>query len=294
MRGANPQLAAARRTVEFDFQPTHAMSPASVAAIAEEIIALHDAPRIVPPFSARYPDLDAPQGYAAARALHAHRLAQGWRPVGRKIGFTNRAIWPRYGVYEPIWGHVYDRTLIEARAGRAVVPLAELLQPRIEPEVCFKLKSAPLRGAAAEALLEAIEWIAHSIEIVDCVHPAWRFKLGDCTANNGLHAGLVVGTPLPVAALRGLVDKLPELQVTLFKADAVVDRGIGANVLDSPLRALAYLVELLARQPESPALAAGEIVSTGVLTDAHPIAPGETWRTVLDGLPLAGLEVSFT
>ena len=51
---------------------------------------------------------------------------------------------------------------------------------------------------------------------------------------------------------------------------------------------------MLARQPESPALAAGEIVSTGVLTDAHPIAPGETWRTVLEGLPLAGLEVRFT
>lgn len=270
------------------------MSPASVAAIAEEIIALHDAPRIVPPFTARYPELDAAQGYAAARALHAHRLAQGWRPAGRKIGFTNRTIWPRYGVYEPIWGWVYDRTLLEARAGRASVSLAGLVQPRIEPEVCFKLKAAPPRGASGEALLETIEWIAHSIEIVDCPHPDWRFKLGDCTANNGLHAGLVVGTPLPVAELRGLAGKLPALQLTLFKADAVIDRGVGANVLGSPLLALAHLVELLAREAGSPALAAGEIVSTGVLTDAHPIAPGETWRTALDGLPLAGLEVSFT
>ena len=270
------------------------MSPASVAAIAEQIISLHDAPRIVPPFTARYPDLDAPQGYAAARALHSHRLAHGWRAVGRKIGFTNRTIWPRYGVYEPIWGWVYDRGLVEARAGRAVVPLDGLLQPRIEPEVCFKLKHAPPRGASGEALLEAIEWIAHSIEIVDCPHPDWRFKLGDCTANNGLHARLVVGAALPVAALRGLADKLPELQLTLFKGDAVIDRGVGANVLGSPLHALAHLVELLARQPGSPALAAGEIVSTGVLTDAHPVAAGEVWRTVLEGLPLAGLEVSFT
>jgi 2-oxo-3-hexenedioate decarboxylase len=294
MQSAKPQLAAACRTVEFSFSTRHAMSPASVAAIAEELIALHDAPRIVPPCTARYPELDGAQGYAAARALHAHRLARGWRPAGRKIGFTNRTIWPRYGVYEPIWGWVYDRTLLEARAGRAVVSLAGLLQPRIEPEVCFKLKSAPPRGASAEALLDAIEWIAHSIEIVDCPHPNWRFKLGDCTANNGLHAGLVVGTQLPVAELRGLAGKLPSLQLTLFKADAVVDRGVGANVLGSPLLALAHLVELLAREPDSPALAAGEIVSTGVLTDAHPIAPGETWRTALDGLPLAGLEVSFT
>ena len=53
--------------------------------------------------------------HAAARALHAHRLAAGWIPVGRKIGFTNRTIWTRYGVYEPIWGTVYDRTLIDAK-----------------------------------------------------------------------------------------------------------------------------------------------------------------------------------
>jgi len=52
------------------------------------------------------------EGSAAARALHEERLRQGWRPLGRKIGFTNRTIWPRYGVYEPIWGTVYDRTVL--------------------------------------------------------------------------------------------------------------------------------------------------------------------------------------
>ena len=46
-----------------------------------------------------------------AAALHQRRLGAGWKPLGRKIGFTNRSIWPRYGVFEPIWGMVYDRTL---------------------------------------------------------------------------------------------------------------------------------------------------------------------------------------
>ena len=61
------------------------------------------------------PGLTAEAGYAGARALHAHRLAQGWKPLGRKIGFTNRTLWERYGVHEPMWGTVYDRTLIEAK-----------------------------------------------------------------------------------------------------------------------------------------------------------------------------------
>ena len=83
------------------------------------------------------------EGYAAARALHERRLREGWRAVGRKIGFTNRTLWPLYGVYEPIWGIVYDRTLVRSRDGRATVPLTGLAQPRIEPEICFKLKKAP-------------------------------------------------------------------------------------------------------------------------------------------------------
>ena len=61
------------------------------------------------------------QSYAAARTLHETRVREGWRPIGRKIGFTNRSIWPRYGVYEPIWGTVYDRTLIESAGDQATV-----------------------------------------------------------------------------------------------------------------------------------------------------------------------------
>jgi 2-oxo-3-hexenedioate decarboxylase len=53
-------------------------------------------------------------------------------------------------------------------------------------------------------------------------------------------------------------------------------------------------VGLLRDQPEAPPLAAGEIVSTGTLTDAHPVAPGEIWRTEISGIPLRGLTLSFT
>src|SRR5438094_183573 len=109
--------------------------------LADELIQLHQLPREVPPFTDRYPDLTPEQGYEAAAALHQHRLAQGWQPVGRKIGFTNRTIWPRYGIYEPMWGWVYDKTLIEAGSNQAQVRLAGLTNPRIEPEIAFKLKS---------------------------------------------------------------------------------------------------------------------------------------------------------
>ena len=137
--------------------------------LARELISLHESPREVPPFSARFPDLTAQAGYEAARRLHEHRVAAGWHAVGRKIGFTNRTIWPRYGVYEPIWGTVDDRTMTRAVANRARMPLEGLVNPRIEPEICFGLRAAP----AGQSLVDCVEWMAHSVEIVQCHHPRW-------------------------------------------------------------------------------------------------------------------------
>jgi 2-keto-4-pentenoate hydratase len=261
--------------------------------LCDELVDLQAHPRQVPAFTARYPGLTPETGYAAARRWHAHRLAQGWKPVGRKIGFTNRTIWPRYGVYEPIWGMAYDRTVQHAANGAATVSLAGLVQPRIEPEICFGLKSRPPVTRDPAALLACIEWIAHSVEIVHCYHPDWKLALADSTAANGLHGRLVVGAPVPVEKIPGLAAALPFLRVDLYRGEERKDQGIGSNVLGSPLLALGYLTELLAKDPDAPPLEAGEIVSTGTITDAHPVAPGECWRTDLHGFATRNLEITF-
>jgi 2-oxo-3-hexenedioate decarboxylase len=258
--------------------------------LGDELIGLHESERLVPSFVERCADLTPEAGYAAARELHRHRIGLGWRAVGRKIGFTNRTLWPRYGVYEPMWGLVYDKTLIYAQGDFAAVALTGLAQPRIEPEICFRLKSAPRSSKTAD-LLASLEWVAHAVEIVQCHHPQWRLKLADCTADNGLHGRLIVGSAAAIPP--NFADALPRVEVLLWQAHKLIDRGIGANVLGSPLAALGHLVDILARQPEAPPLAAGEIVTTGVLTDAHPIAAGETWRTELKGLRLPGLTLAF-
>ena len=235
----------------------------------------------------------ADAGYRIALGLHAERIAGGWRPVGRKIGFTNRSIWPRYGVYQPIFGFVYDRTVTHAPDNVAKLKLAGLAQPRIEPEICFGLKARPPRSQDPAEILAAIEWVAHSIEIVQCAWPGWQMKVGDSTAANGLHGALVVGRKIPVSGIKYLVSKLPALKVTLKKGDQVIDRGMGSNVLDSPLLALAYLVEVLGAQSDFPQLCAGEIISTGTMTDAAPVAPGETWSTEFEGNELSGMTIRF-
>lgn len=235
----------------------------------------------------------AEAGYRIAARLHAERVAAGWRPLGRKIGFTNRGIWARYGVYQPIFGFVYDRTVTLAPDNRATQNLTGLAQPRMEPEICFGLKASPPRTKDPAELLGAIEWVAHSVEIVQCTLKDWKMQVGDSTAANGLHGALIVGRKVNVAEIPDLAARLPALGMTLKKSNRVIDRGVGANVLDSPLLALAHLIELLAAQTEFPPLAAGEIVSTGTLTDAAPVAPGETWSTEFTGIDLPGLTVRY-
>jgi 2-oxo-3-hexenedioate decarboxylase len=52
-------------------------------------------------------------------------------------------------------------------------------------------------------------------------------------------------------------------------------------------------MELLARDPDNPPLADGEIISTGTLTRAFPVKAGETWTTKLKGINLEGVSLRF-
>src|SRR5262249_40908716 len=152
------------------------------------------------------------------------------------IGFTNRTLWPRYGVYRPMWAHVWTRTVHDARERRASLSLARLVQPRIEPEVVFGLRApVPTEGAARD-VLESVEWIAPGFEIVQSHFPGWKFKAPDCTAAFGLHGALVIGPREAIEEHRRdrLAAILPTFELTLSRGDVVIDRGRGANVLDGP------------------------------------------------------------
>jgi 2-oxo-3-hexenedioate decarboxylase len=229
------------------------------------------------------------------REIEARRVASGWQPVGRKIGFTNRTIWPRYGVYLPMWAHVWAHTVHHAPGHRASLPLAAFVQPRIEPEVVFGLKGPVPGNGDAAAVLESTEWIAPGFEIVQSHFPDWKFSAADCTAAFGLHGALVVGAPIPVTGRNRafLAETLPRFTLTLRRSGEVIDEGVGANVLDSPARALAHLARVLAGQPQFPQLAAGEIVTTGTITDAWPVAKGETWTSDYGTLGLPGMTLGF-
>ncbi|MCZ7566526.1 MAG: decarboxylase [Burkholderiales bacterium] len=261
--------------------------------LAQRLLDAWAAHRPLAPLTQTEPGFDVARAYGVTEALHRARVAQGARPVGRKIGFTNRTIWAEYGVYEPIWGFVYDTTVRYADAARASQAVAQFPEPRIEPEIVLHFKAPPPTTRDEAAILASLDWIALGFEIVQSPFPQWKFKVADTVAVNGLHGALVVGPKIPVAEIADCARKLREFTIALARGGVVRAEGGGANVLDSPLLALAHLVEALRGLPQFPPVAAGEIVTTGTLTAALPVAPGETWSTTLFGIELPGLTLSL-
>ncbi|MDP1718724.1 MAG: hypothetical protein Q8L40_11680 [Burkholderiales bacterium] len=211
-----------------------------ITEIAAELLAALDHGKTIPSVAERNPGFGWDEGYDIAAEIVKLRRARGEKTVGRKIGFTNRNIWPEYGATSPIWAHVYDDTLIFAD---------------------------------------------------------WKFLPADAAADFSLHWRLIVGTPYRprLDEITNINNMLRDCRVALLKNGRVMDRGVGANALDHPALALAFLADIVARQTQFTAPAAGEIITTGTLTAALSIKPGETWSSHYEGLSgVSGLTVQFT
>jgi 2-oxo-3-hexenedioate decarboxylase len=143
-------------------------------------------------------------------------------------------------------------------------------------------------------LQDCVAWVAHGFEIVHTHFDGWRFTAPDTVADFALHGRLFVGPRVPVAAWDPLAEDLAALRVELLRDGRVVEAGVGAIVLDGPLNALRLWVDAMARDTPGWPIRAGDFVTTGTITDAWPLAPGQTWTTRLSDARLAPLTLRTT
>lgn len=262
-------------------------APENAAALAEEMLSAIGSGTQVSPLTGRGAGLDMPGGYAIGAQLRRLREDAGETVVGRKIGFTNRAMWPDYRVDAPMWGYMYDHTVRD-------IPdqgfsLAGVPEPQIEPEIVFHLTKAPSADMDDAALWGCIDWVAHGFEIVQSPFPGWRFLGPDTVAAGALHAALLLGEKVDIRAAGLTMEAVGGVSVDLTRNGDLVETGAAANVLDHPLAALRRLVELAETDPHNPAVGADEVITTGSMTKAYRIAAGEIWSTAITGAPLPGL-----
>jgi 2-oxo-3-hexenedioate decarboxylase len=260
-----------------------------VDALARQLLHASDTASLLTLPSEADPQFDLNAAFAVADRMRTGRIARGQVPAGYKIGFTNRRIWPAYGVFAPIWGTVWQDTLKMLDAAEVRVHLTGLSQPRLEPEIVFGLKSPPRAGMDNDALVKCIDWVAHGFEIVHTHFAGWRFKLADCFADDALHGRLYVGPRVPIGHFADPAAEPRSLRVELLRDGDVVDRGEGSIVLDGPVDALRQWVDAMHAQPQHWPIRAGDVVTTGTITDAWPMQPGMRFETRLSDPRLSAL-----
>ena len=270
---------------------------AELEAIAHQIKTAQDQGLPLTQITSQHPGFDTAAAYAVADLIHAMRLAEGARAVGRKIGFTNPAMWAQYGVSAPVWAYVYNTTVtyLADSPDTSTCSLRGFVNPKIEPEIIFHFHTSPPPDGDVAAVLACVEWVAHGFEMVQSPYPDWKFQAADAIAVGGLHARLLVGKRQPVDTLgANLQEALAAFTLALSCDGQLLETGKGANVLGHPLAAVNHLMQVLASQLPHQPLQANELVTTGTVTSAYSVQAGQTWQTALEGIALPGLSVALT
>ena len=245
---------------------------------------------VVPPSARGAFDLDA--AYAVERELSRRRQAEGRAVVGRKVGYANKAVWRALRLETLVWADMFDDTVRHAPSNEATLSIAPFVAPKIEPEIVFRLRQVVAPGPNDPAeVLAAVEWIALGFEIIDCVYQDWTFQPTDFVACYGLHAALIVGAPVAVdaASAPALAQALAAFKVQLLRNGEPVEQGGGRNSLRSPALCVAELATAISFRAGAEPLVAGDLISSGTLTESRLIARGDTWSASVDGLELPDL-----
>lgn len=210
--------------------------------------------------------LDA--AHAICEANMAKRYEAGEELVGYKVGFTNIPVREKMGLPDSTYGCLTDRMVL---SNGGELDMGELIAPKIECEIVFRLGRDVGAGATIEQVLEATDSVAAAYEICDARIADWKCPYPDFLADNGFSARIVPGDIwLPVSSF-----DLLEEAVTLRQDGAELARGQGRNAMGHPASAVAWLANKLAERGQ--VLRAGQLVMTGTLTPILPIERGSSY-----------------
>ena len=214
--------------------------------------------------------------YAVQGINRARRIAAGDKVVGRKIGLTSPAVQKQLGVDQPDYGDLWQRS---AYADGDEVPLATLLQPKVEAEVALVFgRDLDNPEATVVDVIRATEFALAGIEIVASRIADWKIGLFDTIADNASNGAFVLGAD-PVRLDRV---NLRSARMRMTRADTEVSTGIGRDCLGHPVNAAAWLARSLARLG-SP-LRPGDIVFTGALGPMVAAKTGDVFEAQIEGL----------
>lgn len=252
--------------------------------VADSLLSAYETGAPIDPPTEKFAGMTAQDAYAIQLLQVERWCADGARIKGHKVGLSSAVMQRQMGVDQPDYGHLMDSMFflenLPISAGR-------FLQPRVEPEVAFVLRS-PLAGPGvtiADAAA-AVEFVLPALEIIDSRIADWRIALPDTIADNASSGGVVLGGRLlPLSAM-----DLRLVGCTLHRGGELMATGAGGAVLGSPLNALVWLANTVG--PLGVRLEAGHVVLPGSVTPSIPVRPGETVTATFGG-GLGGVSAVF-
>ncbi|SDB16220.1 2-keto-4-pentenoate hydratase [Pseudomonas sp. NFACC23-1] len=242
------------------------------------LVRLHDAAQAVHALPSLEPEaVDLPTGYTLQREALRRRQVAGERLTGWKVAFAGRAAQDRFGIDEPVLGALTDAMAVEPGN---TIPLARLIQPKLEIELAFVLGRTLVPGFYSdEDILAAVSEVAPAFEIADSRWQGWRFGVGGFLADNAAAALYCLGS-----RVRFHPEQLAHVDYRLACDGVPCGEGNAQAREDMPQANLCWLVRRLLADGQC--IEEGQVVLSGSLLAPLDIKAGE-YRLYMLGMELA-------
>lgn len=248
------------------------MTPEQAIQAAEALFQAEQTGQQIGLLSLAYPGMTMDDAYAVQAALVARKLAAGRTRIGWKIGLTSRAMQDALKIETPDSGVLLDDMLF---ASGATVPAGRFIQPRIEAEIAFVMKSS-LAGAdcTRDDVIAATDYVTPSLEILDTrilradPDTGQTRIITDTISDNAANAGIVLGHE------RHRIDDfdLRWVGAIVTRDNVVEETGLGAGVLNDPVTSVLWLARRMADYGQS--IKSGDIVLSGSFIRPLEAPPG--------------------
>lgn len=237
------------------------MNTADVIDAAQSLDGAEKSRQQIGLLSLKYPDMTMDDAYAVQAEWVKQKIAAGRKVIGWKIGLTSKAMQYALNIDIPDSGVLFDDMLFE---DGATIPPDRFIQPRIEAEIAFIMKS-DLSGPNVSTfdVLNATDYITPALEILDTrilrVDPETKKTrtIVDTISDNAANAGIVLGG----RAMRPNEVDMRWMGAIVSRNAEVEETGLGAGVLNHPARGIAWLANRLHQYGDK--ISAGEIVLAG-------------------------------
>ncbi len=211
--------------------------------------------------SLQYPGLNMDDAYQIQAALLAQKLAAGRSILGWKIGLTSRAMQLALNITTPDSGILFDDMLF---ASSDTVPKGRFIQPRIEAEIAFVMKSAlSSENVTREDVIAATDYVTPSIEILDTrivrsdPTTGQTRSVFDTISDNAANAGIVLGEQK-----HDVHDHDLRWVGAIVSANGSVEEtGLGAGVLNDPVESVVWLARRMAQYGHQ--IEPGQVILSG-------------------------------